>query len=77
LFAAFKDALEDAFTASGFGFGFSYRSDLPVIRIDHAFVNRWVRPVRAQVLETQASDHRPLVVAALIAKPGNRTDSGP
>ena len=69
LYGGLRDTLEEAFAATGLGFGFSYRSDLPVIRIDHVFANRFVRPVRARVLPVTASDHRPLVVDALVGRP--------
>jgi vancomycin resistance protein VanJ len=37
LYRAFSSRLTDAFAARGFGFGFSYRSDLPVLQIDYLF----------------------------------------
>ncbi len=66
LYGALKTQLEDAFVATGWGFGYSFRSDLPLLRIDYAWVNRFVRPTRAFVLDTRASDHRPLVAEVMV-----------
>jgi endonuclease/exonuclease/phosphatase family metal-dependent hydrolase len=59
LYHAFSSHLTDAFAARGFGFGFSYRSDLPVLRIDYLFTNLLVQ--NAFISDTRASDHRPMV----------------
>lgn len=52
----------DAFGAAGFGTGFTFRSSLPVLRIDHVLVRPGVGVVNARVLNEHASDHLPLVV---------------
>jgi vancomycin resistance protein VanJ len=59
LYRAFSRHLTDAFAARSFGFGFSYRSDLPVLRIDYVFTNLLVQ--NAFIPDTRASDHRPMV----------------
>jgi vancomycin resistance protein VanJ len=66
LYNALKSQLEDAFAATGWGFGYSFRSDLPLLRIDYVWVNRFVRPTRAFMIDTRASDHRPLVAEILV-----------
>ncbi|BCW97970.1 MAG: hypothetical protein KatS3mg024_0797 [Armatimonadota bacterium] len=54
--------LTDSFSAAGFGFGATYRSDKPVLRIDHIFTGPGVRALRSWVPRTRSSDHRPVVV---------------
>ncbi|MEJ5297167.1 MAG: endonuclease/exonuclease/phosphatase family protein [Armatimonadota bacterium] len=53
--------LTDSFRAAGFGFGATYRSDLPVLRIDHIFTGPGVQVLRTWVPPTRSSDHRPVV----------------
>lgn len=53
--------LTDSFSAAGFGFGATYRSDLPVLRIDHIFTGPGVRALRTWVPPSRSSDHRPVV----------------
>ncbi len=53
--------LTDSFSAAGFGFGATYRSDVPVLRIDHILTGPGVRAVRTWVPPTRSSDHRPVV----------------
>jgi len=52
----------DAFRAAGRGWGGTYRSDLPVVRIDHALVPPEFEVVRTHVPDVRFSDHRPVVV---------------
>jgi vancomycin resistance protein VanJ len=66
LYSTLKQELEDAFSATGWGFGYSFRSDLPSLRIDYVWVNRFVRPTRAFMIDTRASDHRPLIAEILV-----------
>lgn len=54
--------LRDAWTACGHGDGFTYPADTPVKRIDYLFLTASLRCTDARVIETQASDHRPLLV---------------
>ncbi|MHB0912240.1 MAG: endonuclease/exonuclease/phosphatase family protein [Armatimonadota bacterium] len=51
--------MDDAWTRGGLGFGYTYRSDLPVLRIDHIFVSG-ARVVSCRVARSGASDHRPV-----------------
>lgn len=57
----------DAFNAAGAGFGHTFRSGLPVERIDYVFVGDGVEVRRCFVPRVRASDHRP-VVADLVVK---------
>jgi len=51
----------DAFDAAGWGTGFTFRSDLPVLRIDHILAGAGVAVHRCHVPRVNASDHRPVV----------------
>lgn len=52
----------DAFRARGRGWGGTYRSDLPLVRIDHVLADPAFEVVAAHVPDVRFSDHRPLVV---------------
>jgi len=54
--------LRDAWTECGRGDGFSYPADRPTKRIDYVFLGGTLRCTAAEVLDTQVSDHRPLLV---------------
>jgi endonuclease/exonuclease/phosphatase (EEP) superfamily protein YafD len=54
--------LRDAWTECGSGDGFTYPSNAPAKRIDYLFLNGDVHCSAAVVMETQVSDHRPLLV---------------
>ncbi len=69
LYGALKTQLEDAFATTGWGFGYSFRSDLPLLRIDYVWTNPFVKPTRAFVINTRASDHRPLVAEVIVNRP--------
>jgi len=58
---------KDAFRASGWGFGKTFRSDRPVLRIDHILLDDDIDVRRCWVPVRHASDHRP-VVADLVLK---------
>jgi vancomycin resistance protein VanJ len=66
LYNSLKTQLEDAFAATGWGFGYSFRSDLPLLRIDYVWTNHFIKPTRAFVMDTRASDHRPLIAEVLV-----------
>jgi vancomycin resistance protein VanJ len=51
----------DAFRAAGTGFGYSYRSDLPLMRIDYIWASRDVRVLAAHVSPHRASDHSAVI----------------
>jgi endonuclease/exonuclease/phosphatase (EEP) superfamily protein YafD len=54
--------LTDAFDAVGFGFGYSFPTKHPWMRIDRVLGSDGIRFVSARVLPLGASDHRALVV---------------
>jgi endonuclease/exonuclease/phosphatase family metal-dependent hydrolase len=57
--------LRDAWTECGSGDGFTFPAAKPVRRIDYLFLTGTLRCTNAQVLDTQASDHRPLLVTVV------------
>jgi endonuclease/exonuclease/phosphatase family metal-dependent hydrolase len=57
-----SQSLSDCFGAVGGGFGYTFRADVPVWRIDYIWASKELVPCRAQVENSQLSDHRPLVV---------------
>jgi vancomycin resistance protein VanJ len=62
MYSSLRAKYQNAFEQAGWGFGFTYNSRFPVIRIDHVWFNSGVRATRAFSVIDQASDHRPLVI---------------
>lgn len=56
----------DAFRAAGWGTGFTYRSSLPVLRIDYIFARPGITVKSARTLASDASDHRPLIAELVL-----------
>jgi endonuclease/exonuclease/phosphatase family metal-dependent hydrolase len=54
--------LRDAWTECGSGEGFTYPADKPVKRIDYLFLSGSIHCSAASVLDTQVSDHRPVLI---------------
>jgi endonuclease/exonuclease/phosphatase family metal-dependent hydrolase len=54
--------LRDAWTECGQGDGLTYPADRPAKRIDYVFLAGTLRCTAAEVIDTQISDHRPLLV---------------
>jgi endonuclease/exonuclease/phosphatase family metal-dependent hydrolase len=54
--------LRDAWAECGRGDGLTYPADRPVKRIDYVWLSGTLRCTAAEVLDTQISDHRPLLV---------------
>jgi endonuclease/exonuclease/phosphatase family metal-dependent hydrolase len=54
--------LRDAWTECGSGDGFTYPADKPVKRIDYLFLSGIIHCSAASVLDTQISDHRPVLI---------------
>jgi endonuclease/exonuclease/phosphatase family metal-dependent hydrolase len=58
----------DAFSVCGRGWGYTYRRDHPMIRIDHVFCSPEVRPLRVRAVNGHVSDHRMLVADIALTK---------
>ena len=56
--------LDDAFASAGRGFGYTYPTKLPFLRIDRIFTGHGLRAVDFQIGDTRASDH--LCIGAVI-----------
>jgi endonuclease/exonuclease/phosphatase family metal-dependent hydrolase len=54
--------LRDAWAECGQGDGFTYPADTPRKRIDYVFLTGSLKCTAARVIDTQISDHRPLLV---------------
>lgn len=54
--------LRDAWAECGKGDGFTFPASNPIKRIDYLFLTGTLRCTSAEVIDTQASDHRPLLV---------------
>jgi vancomycin resistance protein VanJ len=61
MYSGLRNRYQNAFEQAGWGFGFTYSSRVPVIRIDHVWFNSSVRAIRAFAVNDQASDHCPFV----------------
>lgn len=59
--ASFVQHFQDAWEQCGTGEGFTFPADTTVRRIDYLYL-RGLRCTAAEVVDTQASDHRPLLV---------------
>lgn len=56
------DVMRDAFRQAGSGWGMTYHTHLPIVRIDYVFVSEEWEVVSARVLDAYLSDHLPLLV---------------
>ena len=54
--------LRDSWMECGAGDGFTYPADKPIKRIDYLWLTGALRCTAARVIDTQISDHRPLLV---------------
>jgi len=61
-------AFTDTFANKGWGFGYTFPSNLPLIRIDYAFLTD-IKPLGAEVIPTTISDHRPVMFDMLLYRP--------
>jgi vancomycin resistance protein VanJ len=66
MYSSLRNQYQNAFEQAGWGFGFTYNSRLPVIRIDHVWTNSKVRATRAFSVDDAASDHRPFVTELVL-----------
>ncbi len=58
----------DCFATAGWGFGYTYRSRLPVLRIDYVFADRSLAAASCFAPNAAASDHKPVVADILIPR---------
>ena len=58
--------LRDAFAECGTGTGLTYPADSSIKRIDYLYLTGRISCQRAEVIATQASDHRPVLVTVRI-----------
>lgn len=60
--------LRDAWTECGQGDGLTYPADIPRKRIDYVFLTGALRCTAARVIDTNISDHRPLLVTVTMPR---------
>lgn len=59
--APIREVMTDSWDVAGRGDGFTFPAGDPVKRIDHIYVSPGIEVVSVDVLQTAASDHRPVV----------------
>ena len=57
----------DAFSVAGTGWGNTFHSRFPILRIDHIYATRHFTPIRCRAMITRKSDHR-MVIADFLMK---------
>ncbi len=62
IYNCIPENLQDSFKARGNGFGFTFASTFPFLRIDYVFVDKSIRVLRHKVLRNTLSDHKPVLV---------------
>ncbi len=69
LYRRMRGEFTDSFAASGWGCGYTFRANMPVMRIDYIFARGGLHPVgcRAPAVPA-ASDHRPVVADIAFGK---------
>lgn len=71
---ALTAVLVDVWAAVGDGPGHTFPARHPVARIDHVLVSPDVTALTAEVVDTRASDHRPVVAELALPDGGGATD---
>jgi len=66
LYERLRASYRDAFAEAGWGFGYTFRADVPVVRIDYVWHGPGVAVRDCYVLRHAGSDHRPLVADLVI-----------
>lgn len=54
-------SFQDSFARAGWGLGYSFKSAMPVMRIDYIWASKDLRPIRCTAPSLNTSDHRPVV----------------
>jgi endonuclease/exonuclease/phosphatase family metal-dependent hydrolase len=62
IYHCIAEDLQDSFKAGGNGFGFTFASFFPFLRIDYVFADPSIRILDHRVLRNSLSDHKPVVV---------------
>ena len=62
IYRALSSELTDSFKVAGWGFGHSFHTSAPLLRIDYIWTAPQLRVLNARVLKVRASDHRPYIV---------------
>ena len=73
MLAPLRRRFRDAFAEAGRGYGYTYPSRLPWVRIDHILAGRHWTIDRCRVGPDLGSDHRPLIAEAVLADPRKPT----
>jgi len=60
VYAELRRKLSDSFVDAGWGWGFTFPSRLPQLRIDYIFHSPSLRTIRCEVGSAAGSDHRPV-----------------
>jgi endonuclease/exonuclease/phosphatase family metal-dependent hydrolase len=63
------NGLDDAWLRCGSGNGFSYPADTAIKRIDYLYLTAGVECTHAEVMVTEASDHRPVLFTLRVRNP--------
>jgi endonuclease/exonuclease/phosphatase family metal-dependent hydrolase len=61
----------DAFRGAGWGFGYTFRSDLPLLRIDYIWAGDGIRVLKCGTPNVRVSDHRPVVADLALPRAGD------
>ncbi len=62
IYSCISEELQDSFKEGGNGFGFTFASAFPFLRIDYVFADESIRILNHKVLPNSLSDHKPVVV---------------
>lgn len=57
IYGKIEERLDNAFVKAGAGWGFTFRHDIPLTRIDHIWVNKELDVTSAKVVDGFGSDH--------------------
>ncbi|GAB4453050.1 MAG: hypothetical protein OHK0029_05080 [Armatimonadaceae bacterium] len=72
IYDSLTERWQDAFAATGNGFGWTFPAVFPVLRIDHVFTGNGARAVRAEQIEVNCSDHDAMLAEVVISPARNR-----
>ncbi len=61
IYRRIAESYQDSFSNKGLGFGYTFKSNLPLIRIDYIFTGGSAKPLYSKAIHSTASDHRPVI----------------